>query len=66
MTVDLKNGACRSSGGQLEITEADDATMTAICQECCDSYAVETDTFNDGGIDYYPGVLAQPLKNGKK
>jgi hypothetical protein len=28
MRVDPKDGTCRSCGGELEITDADDATMT--------------------------------------
>lgn len=69
MLVNLSDGACRSCGGQLEITDVDDATMTVICTEpgCSDSYPVETDAFGDGGIDYYPGFLGEErTKKGKK
>jgi hypothetical protein len=58
MRVDLKDGQCRSCGGQLTIVEADDATMTVEC-ECGDSYAVEPDAFGDGCVTYYPGFLAE-------
>jgi len=37
----------------LEITDIDDATMQVSCTECHDVYLVETDAFNDGGMDYY-------------
>lgn len=38
---------------------ADDATMDVVCQECGDEYAVEPDAFNDGGIVYWPQVMAE-------
>lgn len=68
MLVDISDGACRTCGGQLEITEVDDTTMTVICTEpdCADSYDVEVDAFNDGGIDYYPGFLTERSKKGEK
>ncbi len=49
MLVQLNDGKCRSCGGQLEITGADDATMDVECTECGDDYTVEPDAFNDGG-----------------
>ena len=59
MLVQTKDGKCRSCGGQLEIIDADDATMTVECQECDDSYLVEPDAFGDGAMNYYPQFLAQ-------
>jgi hypothetical protein len=59
MLVDLKDGYCRTCGGQLKITGTDDATMDVECTECDDAYTVETDAFNDGGITYWPQVMAQ-------
>jgi hypothetical protein len=43
----------------LEITDADDATMTVLClnPDCGDSYPVETDAFNDGGMVYWLDFL---------
>ena len=43
MIVQLSDGSCRSCGGQLAITDVDDATMTVLCTnpDCCDSYDVE-------------------------
>ncbi len=58
MLVDLEDGVCRECGGQLEITDVDDATMEVKCLECGDDYVVETDAFNDGGIKYWPQVMA--------
>jgi uncharacterized Zn finger protein len=57
MRVDRKDGVCRSCGGELEIIDADDATMTVECQECGDSYVVETDAFGDGCMTYYVGFM---------
>ena len=64
MLVNLKDGACRSCGGQLEITDCDDCTMTVLCTEaeCGDSYPVETDAFNDGGMTYYIGFLQEQTR----
>ena len=59
MLVDLTDGSCRSCGGQLEIVGADDATMEVKCTECGDCYTVETDAFNDGGIRYWPEIMAE-------
>ena len=59
MLVDLKDGACRSCGGQLEITGADDVSLDAECTECGESIHVEIDHFNDGGIKYWPEAMAQ-------
>lgn len=67
MQVDPKDGNCRSCGGVLEITDADDATMTVICSnpDCGDSYPVETDAFNDGGMHYYVQVMGDRLERRK-
>ncbi len=59
MIVDLKDGACRSCGGQLEITDFDDSSMTVLCRDCCDSYDVETDAFGDGCVTYYFTLIAE-------
>jgi transcription elongation factor Elf1 len=59
MRVDPHDGRCRSCAGTLEITDADDATMTVECSDCGDSYLVETDAFGDGAIDYYVRFMAQ-------
>ena len=57
MRVDPADGVCRSCGGQLTITDADDATMTVECEDCCDCYLVEPDAFGDGCMTYYVGFL---------
>jgi hypothetical protein len=63
MQVSLKDGSCRSCKGQLEIIEADDATMTVACVDCADSYVVETDAFGDGAIEYWPAFIAEQEGN---
>jgi len=63
MRVDLKDGRWRSCGYQLEIIDADDATMTVECVECGDSYDVETDAFGDGCMTYYLGAMAERMED---
>jgi hypothetical protein len=53
MLVSTSDGCCRTCSGQLEIIDADDATMTVECQECGDEYTVEPDAFGDGCMTYY-------------
>ena len=64
MLVDLKDGRCRTCDSQLEIVDADDATMEVRCTECDDSYLVETDAFGDGCMTYYVGFMTQKLEGG--
>ena len=59
MLVDKKAGVCRECGGVLEITDADDATMTVACTECGDDYQVEPDAFGDGCVIYYFDFLTR-------
>jgi hypothetical protein len=66
MKVNRKDGRCRSCGGTLEITDADDATMTVECDECGDSYLVEPDAFNDGAIKYFVGFHAEQRTAGEE
>ena len=63
MRVNPKDGSCRSCGGVLEIIDADDATMSVMCQECADNYVVETDAFGDGCMVYYVGFMAKRLQS---
>ena len=59
MRVSPRDGVCRSCGGELEIIDADDATMTVECQgECGETYVVEPDAFGDGCMTYYVGFTA--------
>ena len=64
MTVNPKDGRCRSCGGALEILDCDDVSLNVACLECGDNYVVETDALNDGGIHYYPAVMAEKLRGG--
>ena len=66
MLVDRNDGACRSCGGQLEITDCDDASMTVLSTECCDSYDVETDAFGDGCVRYYFNLIVEKSKKGDR
>lgn len=58
MLVDLKDGSCPLCGGQMMITGADDVSLDADCTECCESIHVEVDYFCDGGIKYWPEIMA--------
>ena len=62
MRVNPNDGTCRECGGELEIIDADDATMTVQCIDCDDSYLVEPDAFGDGCMTYYVGFLAEQMK----
>jgi hypothetical protein len=53
MLVDRRDGVCRSCGGVLRVTDADDATMTVACTDCGDTYCVEPDALRDGCMVYY-------------
>ena len=57
--VSPTDGSCRQCGGPLTITDADDATMQVACDSCGDEYAVEPDAFGDGGIEYWPAIMAE-------
>jgi DNA-directed RNA polymerase subunit RPC12/RpoP len=65
MLVDRHDGRCRTCGGQLEITDADDATMSVECTACGDSYLVEPDAFGDGCMTYYVGFLSERYAGGE-
>lgn len=58
MLVKKSDGSCRECNGQLEIIEADYCTMTCVCLKCDEEYTVEPDAFNDGGIYYWPNMMA--------
>mgnify|MGYP006205695281 CR=1 FL=1 len=55
MRVNPKDGRCRECGSELEIVDADDATMIVECVEGGHLYAVEPDAFGDG-VDLEAGV----------
>ena len=64
MLVELHDGRCRTCDSQLEIVDADDATMTVRCIECADEYLVETDAFSDGCMTYYVGFMTARMEGG--
>lgn len=53
MLVDLEDGQCCECGGQLEIDDFDDVSLSVTCLECHDNYEVETDAFGDGCVKYH-------------
>lgn len=57
MRVKPEDGTCRSCGGELQIIDADDATMTVECADCNEVYLVEPDAFGDGCMTYYAAFL---------
>ena len=59
MRVNFQDGSCHQCQGELEIIDADDATMTVCCLNCGDSYVLEPDAFQDGGIHYWPHIMAE-------
>ena len=61
MRVDPQHGCCRNCDGELEIIDADHATMTVRCVRCGECYLVETDAFGDGGMIYHVSFLADWL-----
>jgi len=58
MRVKPDDGKCRTCGGELDIIDVEDATMTVECQ-CGDTYVVEPDAFGDGCMTYYVGLLQE-------
>ncbi|MCA9123950.1 MAG: hypothetical protein H6822_20460 [Planctomycetaceae bacterium] len=58
MRVSSDDGVCTSCGGELEVVDADDATMTVEC-ECGECYTVEPDAFGDGCMTYYVPFMAE-------
>jgi hypothetical protein len=67
MRVNPRDGTCRECGEELEIIDADDATMTMECV-AGHLYVVESDAFDDGCMTYLVGFLTgrdQPLKSGE-
>lgn len=59
MLVKRSDGVCSACGGQLRITDADDATMTVECVECLETCFVEPDAFGDGCMEYYVTVMTE-------
>lgn len=59
ITVSPTDGSCRECGGELNVIDADDCSMVVECAECGDCYSVEPDAFGDGGIEYWPQIMAE-------
>ena len=58
MRVRSDDAVCSQCGGEFEIVDADDATMTVECVDCGDLLVLEPDALGDGCIDYYIPFLA--------
>lgn len=57
--VNRNDGVCRECGGELLVIDGDDCSMVVECQTCGDCYSVEPDAFGDGGIEYWPAIMAE-------
>jgi hypothetical protein len=64
MMIDPTDGSCRTCGGALEITDANDVTLTVTCLDCADSYRVEHDAFGDGCAHYLPSFALKRWRGG--
>jgi transcription elongation factor Elf1 len=60
--VNPRDSKCRECGGRLQVTDAEDDLMTVECLECGEIYNTEIDGLNDGGIDYWPRMMAAQLE----
>jgi DNA-directed RNA polymerase subunit M/transcription elongation factor TFIIS len=64
MRVEPTDGRCRECNGLLDVTDADEDSLTVTCRTCGEEYALEPDGLNDGGMIYHPRVLADKLMQG--
>lgn len=62
MLVHKSHGVCHC-GGQIEILEVDDVAMDCECTKCGDDTRVEIDAFKDGGVHYWPMMMAEQESN---
>ena len=62
MRIRPSDGVCRQCGGELEVVDADDATMDVECVACGDLLVLEPDACGDGCVDYYIPVLASRVE----
>jgi len=59
VTIRPTDGVCSECGGALNVTDANDISMLVECENCGDSRTVETDAYGDGGIEYWPAIMAE-------
>ncbi|MEL6896028.1 MAG: hypothetical protein AAFP90_07995 [Planctomycetota bacterium] len=57
MLVDTDDGCCDECDGQVQIVDADDATMAVQCLQCGEHYNFEPDAFGDGCMKYYWRIM---------
>jgi transcription elongation factor Elf1 len=60
--VNPRDSRCRECKGRLQVIEAEDDLMTVECTECGEIYNTEIDGLGDGGIDYWPRMMAAQLE----
>lgn len=53
------DGVCSECGGALVVTDADDISLLVECEECGEVRTMETDAYGDGGIEYWPAIMAE-------
>jgi hypothetical protein len=53
MRVHVNDGSCRGCGGELEIVDVANGTMTVFCSECGDSYPVEPEGLGPVCLGFY-------------
>lgn len=58
VTINPSDGCCRECGGILHVIDATDVSLLVECSECGDSMSVEPDAFGDGGMEYWPQMMA--------
>ena len=56
--------ACFECGGQLTVVDADDISLTVVCEDCGEEWRLESDGLGDGGVEYWPRMMAAKLDGG--
>ena len=57
--VSPSDAVCRDCGGCLTVTDANDVALFVECEDCGESYSVETDGLGDAGVEYWPAIMAE-------
>ena len=58
------DGVCSECGGSLIVTDANEYSMLVECESCGEVRTMETDAYGDGGIEYWPAIMAE-LEGGR-
>ncbi len=59
VTIRPTDGVCVDCGGALNVTDANDYSMLVECESCGGTRTMETDAFGDGGVEYWPAIMAE-------